>query len=236
MFPQFLVLLVFASDLYHNKNKTTAKMIGMIRTMMIRPNVNRFPQIVKNQIGINVYRTFSLSSKVKEFERKHNYEIDAKIITDPITGKKIFQKPMTWNTELPEDPRPKERMQKILTFLVFAIGMTAACIGIFNYEKVSSPVMNATMYFLRRSEHARQLLGGKITYDGLFPWISGEVNTMKGVVNCETNICGDKGSALMVLKAERMPNEKFVIIQWLLLGENGEIIDLTNDASVDLKL
>lgn len=206
-------------------------MIGLMKIM--RPVVGK-STFTRSKIGINAYRSFSLSSRVGEIERKHNYETEAIITTDPITGKKIFKKPMTINTELPDDPRPKERMQSILTFLVFAAGMTAACLGIFNYEKVSSPIMNATMYFLRRSDHARELLGNKIRYDGLFPWIYGEVNTMKGIVDCETSICGDKGAALMVLKAEKKSDEKFTIIQWLLLGENGEVVDLTNDVSVDL--
>lgn len=187
-----------------------------------------------SQMGIHARRAFSVSQTGKAIHRKHNYETEAIISVDPVTGEKIFKKPMTINTELPDDPRPQQRMQSILTFLVFAAGMTAACLGIFNYEKVSSPIMNATMYFLRRSDDARELLGNKITYDGLFPWIDGEVNTMKGIVDCSTSICGDKSSALMILKAEKKADEKFTIIQWLLIGENGEIVDLTNDASVDL--
>lgn len=190
--------------------------------------------LAKNQMGIHARRAFSVSLTWKAIQRKHNYETEATITIDPVTGKKLFKKPMTINTELPDDPRPQQRMQAILTFLVFAAGMTVACLGIFNYEKVSSPIMNATMYFLRRSEHARELLGSKITYDGLFPWIYGEVNTMKGMVDCTTSICGDKSSALMVLKAEKKADDKFTIIQWLLIGENGEVVDLTNDASVDL--
>lgn len=188
-----------------------------------------------NTFSTSSLRTFSLTTQLKdEIKRKHNYETEATITIDPKTGKKIFKKPMTINTDLPEDPRPKERMKSILTFLVFAVGMTTACLGIFNYEKVSSPVMTATMYFIRRSESARNLLGSKITYDGLFPWISGEVNTMKGLVDCSTSIVGDKSSALMVLKAEKKANDRFTITQWLLIGENGDIVDLTNDASVDL--
>lgn len=175
-----------------------------------------------------------MSRSALAVSRKHNFETEGTIIVDPTTGKKTLKNPMTINTELPDDPRPKQRLQAIFTFLVFAAGMTAACLGIFNYEKVSSPIMNATMYFLRRSEHTRELLGNKITYDGLFPWIYGEVNTMKGLVDCSTYVCGDKGSALMILKADRKADEKFTIIQWLLIGDNGDVVDLTNDASVDL--
>lgn len=177
--------------------------------------------------SISLFRSYAV-------QRIRNYEAESKIIVDPVTGVKTLKKPMTMNTELPDDPRPKQRFQSVATFLVFALGLTAASVGIFNYEKVSSPVMNATMYFLRRSQQARELLGNQITYDGLFPWISGEVNSMKGVVDCSTKIAGDKGSALMILKAEKKPDEKFTIIQWLLIGDNGEIVNLVDDASVDL--
>lgn len=200
--------------------------------LLLRPFTRVSPLMKIQQIPS--FRTFSITSNKLAISRKHNYETESTITVDPKTGEKTFKKPMTINTELPDDPRPKERLQSILTFLVFAAGMTAACLGIFNYEKVSSPIMNATMYFLRRSSHARELLGNKITYDGMFPWISGEVNTMKGIVDCQTQICGDKDSALMILKAEKNHEDKFIIIQWLLIGSNGDVVDLTNDASVDL--
>lgn len=200
--------------------------------LLVRSVARNFP-LVKVQSTPSI-RAFSITSSKLAISRKHNYETEATITVDPVTGEKVFKKPMTINTELPDDPRPKERLISILTFLAFATGMTAACVGIFNYEKVSSPIMNATMYFLRRSSHARELLGNKITYDGMFPWISGEVNTMKGVVDCKTQISGDKDSALMILKAEKNHEDKFAIVQWLLIGSNGDVVDLTNDASVDL--
>lgn len=190
--------------------------------------------IKRSAVGIPFWRSFSMTTKQMQISRKHNYETEATITIDPLTGKKIFNKPMTINTELPEDPRPKQRFNALANFVVFAVGMTLACAGIFNYEKTSSPIMNATMYFIRRSKDARELLGSKITYDGIIPWISGEVNTMKGVVNCTTRISGDKSSALMVLKAEKKEDERFTIHEWVLYGDDGTIVDLAKDASVDL--
>lgn len=190
--------------------------------------------ITKKTVGITSIRSFSKISTQCQISRKHNYETEATIKIDPITGEKKFIKPMTINTELPEDPRPKQRLNAIANFVVFAIGMTLACAGIFNYEKTSSPIMNATMYFIRRSKDARELLGSKITYGGTIPWISGEVNTMKGVVDCRTRIAGDKSSALMILKAEKKSDERFTIHEWILQGDDGTVVDLAKDASVDL--
>ncbi|TID30374.1 hypothetical protein CANINC_001076 [Pichia inconspicua] len=190
--------------------------------------------IKRDAFSIPFLRQFSCVRSQMQISRKHNYETEATITVDPLTGKKIFHKPMTINTELPDDPRPKQRVIALSNFVVFAIGMTLACAGIFNYEKTSSPIMNATMYFIRRSKDARDLLGSKITYDGIVPWISGEVNTMKGVVDCSTRIAGDKSSALMVLKAEKKADERFTINEWVLYGDDGTIVDLAKDATVDL--
>ncbi|AWU75889.1 hypothetical protein CAS74_004637 [Pichia kudriavzevii] len=200
--------------------------------MLSRKSTRSFASI--NKLALMSMRTFSTAKQQFAISRKHNYETDATISIDPITGKKIFKKPMTINTELPDDPRPKQRFQSALAFVVFAVGMTAACAGIFNYEKTSSPIMNATMYFLRRSKDARELLGRKITYDGMIPWIHGEVNTMKGVVDCYTYISGDKASAKMILKAEKDSQDRFVIREWTLTSDDGRVVDLSSDASVDL--
>lgn len=140
---------------------------------------------------------------------------------------------MVVNAELPADPRIKQRWTHAATFLGFAAGVTALSLGIFNFEKMSSPVMNATMYSLRRSQEARALLGNTITFAGVVPWVWGEVNTMRGNVDCTTQIAGDKGQAEMVLKASRGSDGEFHMITWELRAEHATV-DLLKDESIDL--
>lgn len=145
----------------------------------------------------------------------------------------LKKRPMVVNAELPEDPRIKQRWVHICTFLGFAGGVSALSFGIFNFEKMSSPVMNATMYSLRRSTEARDLLGSTITFSGLIPWVWGEVNTMRGNVDCTTKLSGDKGSAQMILKAKRGADGSFNMIQWDLISKD-KTINLLKDPSIDL--
>lgn len=141
--------------------------------------------------------------------------------------------PMVVNAELPPDPRIRARWIHICTFLGFAGGVSALSFGIFNYEKMSSPIMNATMYSLRRSTEARDLLGSTITFSGLIPWVWGEVNTMKGNVDCTTQLSGDKANAQMILKAKRGSDGTFNMIQWQLINED-KTVDLLKDPSINL--
>lgn len=149
-----------------------------------------------------------------------------------IAARNGIKRPMVVNAELPADPRIKSRLVNWATFLGFGSGVTALSLGIFNYEKMSSPVMNATMYSLRRSSEARELLGDTITFSGLIPWVWGEVNTMRGNVDCYTELQGSKSKARMVLKAKRDADGGFEIVQWVLIGE--KTVDLLKDTSISL--
>lgn len=163
--------------------------------------------------------------------QNNQYVPEGKVVVDKVTGEKKFVAPMTVHTDLPEHPYRKERKMKFWAFVIFSILMTTVVGGIFQYEKVSSPVMNATMYYLRRSKLARQMLGGTITYSGVMPFIDGELNTVKGNIDIQTKVEGDKSKAKMYLKAGRTsPGEKLRISKWLLVDEtSGKTIDLLHD-------
>jgi len=144
------------------------------------------------------------------------------------------KKRMTVDHELPDPLKEKRRNQII--FISFSILMSIALFGIFNYEKTSSPVMNATMYFLRRSELARSKLGKEITFAGLFPWIHGELNTMIGNVDINVNVSGTELTGKMVLKLSRdSRHHEFNIQRWdLIVGD--EVINLLEDDSIEFSL
>ncbi len=180
---------------------------------------------VINPIGLGLQNRF-----YSEHMKNKEYVPEGKIVTDPITGEKKFVKPMTIHSNLPEDPHIKERKTGLLAFSIFAIFMVVATAGIFQYEKISTPVMNATMYYLRRSNLAKSHLGNEITYSGWFPYIGGEVNTVKGVVDIHTKVEGKKGKAVMYLKAGRTSADaNFHIDEWKLIQDDGTVFDLLHD-------
>lgn len=137
-------------------------------------------------------------------------------------------KPMVVPRDLP-DPT-KDRRKLYWGFTTFAAIMTVSVAAIFNYEKTQNPIIDNTLYQLRRSEQVRELLGARLELDGLLPWIKGTLNPMAGKVDIRFNIKGDKGKlGLVRLVADRENREQhFFIHQWSVqVGD--EIIDLLKE-------
>ena len=61
------------------------------------------------------------------------------------------------------------------TVPLFVTVIGAAMLGIFNYQRSSSSVVNSTHYALRTSDTAREVLGDEIYFAQKIPWISGEL-------------------------------------------------------------
>ncbi|QPG76403.1 hypothetical protein FOA43_003792 [Brettanomyces nanus] len=212
-------------------------MNSLIRTVLHNQRV--FVSPIQLRV-IGVASPLSLSSQIRLYAAKQDqhhqqefqYVPEGKVMIDPVTGNKKLVNFMTINTDLPEHPYAQERKIRFWTFTVFFVCMTIAVTGIFQYEKISCPIMNATMYYLRRSQLAKDHLGDGITYGGLIPYISGKLNTMQGIVDIHTNVEGDNGKATMYLKAGKRFNgeeEKFYIDKWTLVTADGTTLALMND-------
>ncbi|CDK29903.1 unnamed protein product [Kuraishia capsulata CBS 1993] len=152
---------------------------------------------------------------------------------DELSELKDGRRPMTVHDDLP-DPLREGRLNKTY-FVCFSILMSGALFGIFNYEKTSSPVMNATMYCLRRSDFAREAIGKEITFAGTVPWVHGILNTMKGQIDIGVNVQGNIDTAKMELKANRDSRlQEFTIERWNLVLKNGKVINLLDDPSIEI--
>ena len=145
---------------------------------------------------------------------------------------------VTIDRELP-DPFVKKRQNRMY-FVAYGIGITVACIFIFNYEKTGSPVVHSVLYFLRRSEQAQKVLGEDISFAQQWPWIWGELNTNQGNVDITFDVSGTKGSGTIKLKANReLKMDPFHIHWWTLdYQEAGESkkLDLLKDSSIEFGL
>jgi cytochrome c oxidase assembly factor 1 len=141
------------------------------------------------------------------------------------------KKPMTVERELP-DPF-KDRNRNRIQFVSFWILMGVSAVLIFNYEKTTSPIVTTTLHFLRRSQIIREVLGDKIDFSSFFPWISGELNQVKGVVNIKFEVSGTKKSGIVRLVADREnKNQDFLIHEWSLTVDD-KTYDLFDDKTVD---
>ncbi|KAF4595949.1 cytochrome oxidase assembly [Ophiocordyceps camponoti-floridani] len=90
-------------------------------------------------------------------------------------------RPPTWRRTLP----------------FFILTMALASAAIFNYQKTTSPVIAAALYALRTSPVARAHLGDDIYFAHAIPWISGELNTLRGRVDICFSVKGDRGKGVV---------------------------------------
>ena len=141
-------------------------------------------------------------------------------------------RPMRIDRELP-DPTG-DKVQQRLTFVGFTIAMGASLALIFNYEKTESPIVVNTLYYLRRSPRTRELLGENIEFDGIIPWVFGELNQVSGNVNIKFHIKGSNDvSATVRLIADRENRgDEFLIHEWTLTVGDEQLNLLSENDSV----
>ena len=88
--------------------------------------------------------------------------------------------------------------------------ITASSLAIFNYQKSSSAIVNATLYALRTNEVARRELGDQIYFRDKFPWIWGRMNAVHGRVEIAFGVKGTRAKGLMRFKSIRKTRMGFV--------------------------
>ncbi|KAL3232543.1 Cytochrome c oxidase assembly factor 1 [Nakaseomyces bracarensis] len=136
---------------------------------------------------------------------------------------KDASRPMTVNQTLP-DPM-KDRNKRILTFLAFAVGTGAAMAVIFNYEKTESAIVSNTMFYLRRSQQTKELLGENIEFAGVVPWVWGTLNPVAGKINITFRVKGKKGveGTVKLLADRENRRDEFLIREWSLTSGDNKI-------------
>lgn len=134
--------------------------------------------------------TSNLIKSKKSFSNTHNAHNENTI--------KIIK---TVDRELPDPFKQKKLNRKYM--IVYTIGIIIACTLIFNYEKTSSSVITSALYFSRKSKKLNELIGNNIDFKSKFPWISGTLNTMKGIVDINFKIKGNSDYGIILLKAKR---------------------------------
>ena len=112
-----------------------------------------------------------------------------------------YKPPVTIDRELPDPFTKRNENRKYFAF--YSIAVIIACAVIFNYEKSSSPIVNSTLYFLRRSTIAHEAIGKKIEFASSWPWIRGKLNTVQGIIDIKFKVKGDEQEAWVILHATR---------------------------------
>ncbi|KAL8793474.1 MAG: hypothetical protein Q9195_003957 [Heterodermia aff. obscurata] len=120
------------------------------------------------------------------------------------------------------------------TLPIFFVVITASALALFNYQKSSSSIVNATLYALRTSEEGRKLLGDEIYFRDKFPWIWGEMNQLHGRIDISFAVKGTKGKGMMRFKSIRKTRMGlFETQEWSLETEDGSVIHLLDENRTD---
>lgn len=113
------------------------------------------------------------------------------------------------------------------TFPIFVALIALSSVAIFNYQKLSSPVVASTLYALRTNARARELLGDEIYFKHQIPWISGEMNQLRGRIDVRFAVKGTRAAGVMRFASVRpAPRAMFETTEWSLETEDGTRVDL----------
>ncbi|PWY63524.1 DUF1783-domain-containing protein [Aspergillus eucalypticola CBS 122712] len=124
-------------------------------------------------------------------------------------------------------PNVQNERRWIRTLPIFAVVVGAAMLGIFNYQKSSSSVVNSTLYALRTSPQAREILGDEIYFAQKIPWISGEMNQLHGRIDISFWVKGTKAQGKMRFRSIRPDRTSFFRTEvWSLETEDGTVVQL----------
>ncbi|KAI0556246.1 DUF1783-domain-containing protein [Xylaria curta] len=113
------------------------------------------------------------------------------------------------------------------TLPIFLALIALSSVAIFNYQKLSSPVVASTLYALRTNKRARELLGDEIYFKHQIPWISGEMNQLRGRIDISFAVKGTRSTGVMRFASVR-PSARamFETTEWSLETADGTRIDL----------
>ena len=123
----------------------------------------------------------------------------------------------------------------LTTFPIFAAIVTLSALGIFNYQKVNSPVISANLYSLRTNPRVRELLGNEVYFASKWAWIWGELNLVQGRVDVKFDVKGTRQQGLCRFRARRFGGKSgsWKTEEWSLTvpdgQEKGRVIDLLTD-------
>jgi cytochrome c oxidase assembly factor 1 len=115
----------------------------------------------------------------------------------------------------------------IRTVPVFIAIVGAVTLAIFNYQKSSSSVVSSSLYALRTSPRAREILGDEIYFAEQIPWISGEMDQLHGKIDISFWVKGTKSRGKMRFKSVRPERMSyFRTEEWSLETEDGTVVSL----------
>lgn len=138
-----------------------------------------------------------------------------------ISADMLYRRP---NRPLPTLKSLNPNRRWLRTFPVFVAILTVSALGIFNYQRVNSPVITATMYSLRTNPRVREALGDEVYFGSRWAWVHGEINLVQGRIDVWFSVKGTKKSGICRFRAKRMGGRSgsFQTLEWSLKPDDSE--------------
>jgi len=113
----------------------------------------------------------------------------------------LFRDP---NRPLPNLSSISHRRRWLTTLPIFLAVLIASAAGIFNYQKVNSPIIAATLYALRTNTTVREVLGDEVYFASKWAWVWGSINLVHGKVDVRFGVKGTRGKGMCRFRARRV--------------------------------
>ncbi|OBZ81403.1 Cytochrome c oxidase assembly factor 1 [Choanephora cucurbitarum] len=131
--------------------------------------------------------------------------------------------------ELPRPP-PPSRKRWIWAGAAGGAVIWAVCLGgALNHQRLSSSVVHGTLFMVRYDPRVMELIGEGIDYASSWPWISGNVNHLKGKIDIGFTVKGITGQTAQVHFVSKRVGQKWQTIQFTVTRESDQKqIDIGN--------
>ncbi|KAJ2617605.1 cytochrome oxidase assembly protein 1 [Coemansia sp. RSA 1365] len=128
-----------------------------------------------------------------------------------------------------ELPVPKSRKREFGIFVaVAAVTWGLGTVIAFNYQRMTSTPVTAALFTARHNEGVCKAFGKHLNFASAFPWISGDISHLKGFVDVEFDVIGDKDVVgHLVLKSRRVgkQNGEWHTVEFYVTTPDGHKID-----------
>ncbi|KAJ2764006.1 cytochrome oxidase assembly protein 1 [Coemansia nantahalensis] len=124
---------------------------------------------------------------------------------------------------------PRSRRREVAIFAaVAAVTWGLGSVVAFNYQRMTSTPVTAALFTARHNDEVCRVLGSQLNFRSSFPWITGGISHLKGFVDVEFGVAGDKGvPGRLVLKSRRAgkQNGEWHTVEFYVETPDGHRID-----------
>ncbi|CAG8686105.1 7694_t:CDS:2, partial [Scutellospora calospora] len=184
-------------------------------------------------IPIILNKSYS-SSRLKNINHRF---FSTPVTTSPLTTSE--KKRITTKIKIRPLPEITSKTPRYITYGIIGISFWATAIALsFNYQRINSSTVQGSLFDVKHNPKAIQHLGKNINFSApqwwpfpsewTFPWISGDINHLKGVVDFKYWVKGNDGKGIVRFYSIRQLKDggKWKIVEFTLTTEDGKVISL----------